>query len=95
MEKPDDYTVSFATDGTVSIVSDCNRARGSYTLDDSGDAAITIGPATLALCPDGSRSEEFLRHLTNVVRLSFDGGSLTAVVEPGDDVSAIAFDPVK
>ena len=32
-DNPADYTVQFMADGTVAIQADCNRVRGTYTID--------------------------------------------------------------
>jgi heat shock protein HslJ len=72
---PDQYTLEFMTDGSVAIQADCNRALGTYTLDGSL-LDIEIGPVTLAFCPEGSLSEEYLRLLGDVVAYVFEGDDL-------------------
>ena len=47
---------------------DCNNASGTYTLD-GANVTIEIGPATLALCPGDSRSEQFLQLLGDAAQL--------------------------
>jgi D-alanyl-D-alanine carboxypeptidase len=64
VETPESYQVTFNEDGTVAIVADCNNAAGSYT-DDDGALAITVGPMTMAACPEGSRSDQFVQLLGN------------------------------
>ena len=59
---PENYTLEFFEDGTLDIQADCNRATGSYIVEDAS-INIEIGPVTLAACPPGSRSEEFLQNL--------------------------------
>jgi heat shock protein HslJ len=63
---PANYTVEFLVDGGVAIQADCNRASGTYTLQGS-QIDIEIGPVTLAACPEGSLSDEFLRLLGDAV----------------------------
>lgn len=64
VEAPASYQVTFNEDGTVAIVADCNNAAGSYT-DDDGALAITVGPMTMAACPEGSRSDQFVQLLSS------------------------------
>jgi hypothetical protein len=44
---PQNYTLTFLPDGTVSIKADCNMLGGTYTLD-GGSLAIQLGPSTMA-----------------------------------------------
>ena len=68
IEDPASYMVTFNDDGTVEIQADCNNASGAYTLD-GANVIIEIGPATLAACPEDSRSEQFLQLLGNATQL--------------------------
>ena len=58
-DDPSRYTLNFAEDGTVSLQSDCNRARGSWTSE--GASQLRFGPlvATRALCPPPSLDEVY------------------------------------
>ena len=58
-DDPSSYTMTFNADGTVQIVSDCNRARGSW--DSPGPKQLTFGPlaSSKVLCPPGSLDERF------------------------------------
>ncbi|MCB0124092.1 MAG: META domain-containing protein, partial [Caldilineaceae bacterium] len=76
IETPENYTVTFNTDGTVNIKADCNNASGSYTADDNGSLAIEIGPMTMAACPPDSRSDEFVQKLGFVANFFFENGFL-------------------
>ena len=62
VENPENYQVTFHEDGTLDIQADCNLAGGTYTTSDKS-ISITIGPMTLAACPPGSRSDEFIKNL--------------------------------
>jgi D-alanyl-D-alanine carboxypeptidase len=68
VEEPTSYIATFKDDGTVEIKADCNNASGAYTLD-GVDATVEIGPATLALCADDSRSEQFLQLLGDAAQM--------------------------
>ncbi|MBE2224324.1 MAG: META domain-containing protein [Anaerolineae bacterium] len=88
---PQNYVVIFQPDGSVQVKADCNNAAGTYTT--SGDSlTISFGAVTLAACPDGSRSEQFLMLLSSAAKytiadlqlridLMADGGSLTLIPE--------------
>jgi heat shock protein HslJ len=62
VSEPENYTLEFFEDGTLHIRADCNRATGSFIVEDTS-INIEIGPMTLAACPPGSLSEEFLQNL--------------------------------
>ena len=61
--EPDDrsrYRIDFQEDGSVAILADCNRGKGSWTSESQG--RLEFGPiaSTKALCPPGSLSEKYL-----------------------------------
>jgi hypothetical protein len=58
-DDPSGYTVAFDADQTVTIVSDCNRANGTWAS--PGPNQLTFGPlaSTKVLCPPGSLDERF------------------------------------
>lgn len=61
--EPDDrsrYRIDFHEDGSVAILADCNRGKGSWTSESQG--RLEFGPvaSTKALCPPGSLSEKYL-----------------------------------
>ncbi|HRW09309.1 MAG TPA: META domain-containing protein, partial [Caldilineaceae bacterium] len=94
LENPDDYTLTFAEDGSVAIQADCNRANGSYTVE--ADAlTITLGPTTLAACPEGSRGEAFLNYLGAATGLSFEGSNLNIALNPDSGAFLLAFEPAE
>ncbi len=75
VETPESYQVTFNADGTINIVADCNNAAGTYT-DEDGALTIIIGPMTMAACPDGSRSDQFVTLLGAAARYFFADGNL-------------------
>jgi pimeloyl-ACP methyl ester carboxylesterase len=75
VEMPENYTLTFQADGTVSIKADCNNAVGSYALDGSS-IKIEIGPMTMAACPSESRSDEFIKVLGFAAIYFFQDGHL-------------------
>ncbi len=72
---PQNYVVAFLPDGTVQVKADCNSAAGSFTTN-SDSLTITLGPTTLAACPEGSRSDQFLTLLGSAARYQISGGQL-------------------
>ena len=73
--RPDDpslYTMRLNTDGTVTMLLNCNHARGTWSAEPSGNGAsgrFEFGPlaATRALCPPPSMDESITAH-TKFVR---------------------------
>ncbi len=61
-DTPDDpsaYTVAFNADQSVNIVSDCNRANGSWKSPGPGQLTFDTLAGTKVLCPPGSLDERF------------------------------------
>jgi heat shock protein HslJ len=75
VENPENYTLTFQDDGTLNIKADCNNAIGSYTVD-GNSLQIAIGPMTLAACPEGSRSDDFVKYLGSAAIYFFEDGDL-------------------
>jgi heat shock protein HslJ len=85
-DAPERYTLQFGSDGRASVRADCNRGSGSYALEGS---KVSFGPiaSTRAMCPPGSKDNDFLKglqqasgHLVEgddlVLTLKFDSGSM-------------------
>ena len=72
---PASYVLTFNEDGTLAIKADCNNANAGYTVQD-GALTIEVGPMTLAACPPGSRSDEFVKFLGAAARYFFEDKSL-------------------
>ena len=75
VETPENYQLTFQTDGTVDIKTDCNLASGTYTTEGK-KISISVGPMTMAACPPGSRSEEFIKYLGYAAIYFFQDGDL-------------------
>ena len=73
---PTRYTITFNDDGTVNIKADCNVVLGTYTTAGDVGLTITLGPSTLAACPEDSQATEFLAGLGAAANYSFDGADL-------------------
>ncbi len=71
-EDPGQYIMEFLADGVIGIQADCNSGSGSYEVDPSEQAiSINITNTTLALCPEGSLSDQFIRSL-NAAAIYFE-----------------------
>lgn len=75
-EPPQNYTVEFTRAGEVFVQADCNRAIGEFTLEGDNRMAVAMGPTTLAACPPGSISNDFLQALGNANLFFFQDGDL-------------------
>lgn len=74
-KNPVDYTLTFLPDGKLAIKADCNRAFGTYTLDDP-KIDLAVGGVTRMLCPEGTLMNEFLRDLDAASSFVFREGNL-------------------
>jgi len=73
---PEKYTLQFfLADGKVAVKADCNNAAGSF-MADAHNLSISLGPMTLAACPSGSLSDQFIKELGEVQTYLFDGDNL-------------------
>ncbi len=75
LDDSENYILTFNEDGTLNIQADCNTALGAYTTDGSS-LKIELGPMTLVACPEGSRSDEFIKYLSFAAIYFFQGGHL-------------------
>ncbi len=73
---PENYTITFADDGTYQAKADCNSVHGSYTT--SGDSlTIKPGASTLVGCGAESQGDQFVTLLGTVSSFKVDGSDLT------------------
>jgi putative lipoprotein len=73
---PDAYTLTLQPDGTAAIKADCNLVSWTYTLEGSSLSFNTLGPSTLAFCPEPSLSEQYLALLGNTATFVTEGDKL-------------------
>ncbi len=81
---PQNYTITFNTDGTATIKADCNNVTAKYKTNKKGKMTIKPGASTLMACGDASQDTVYLASLSKVnsyaivnkqLQLSFpDGG---------------------
>lgn len=86
------YTLEFISDGNVKIRADCNRARGTYTLNGS-QLTIQIGPMTRVACPPDSIADRYLRDLGAATNYFIQDGQL--YIDLRDDVGTMVFAPIQ
>jgi len=77
------YTIEFKSDGTFNAKADCNQLSGSYTTTSSGGLTIVLGPSTLAACPEGSLSSQYVAALGQAASYAIASGQLTITLADG------------
>lgn len=82
------FTVQFREDGTLTVKADCNQKGGTYSVTDGENRiSIEITHSTMAVCPEGSLEDEFVRGLSAAsiyflkdgdlyIDLQFDSGTM-------------------
>ena len=72
---PDRYTLTLADDGSFQVKADCNTVAGTYVTD--GDQiTLSLGPSTLAACPEDSEADRFVSLLHTASTFAVDGDEL-------------------
>ncbi|MFN8471070.1 MAG: META domain-containing protein [Anaerolineae bacterium] len=69
--KPENYTIVFNADGTLTGKADCNTFTGTYSQ--TNGFSIKLGATTLAACPEGSLASQYLTLLSSVAAGGPDG----------------------
>jgi len=74
---PENYTVQFQEDGTISVKADCNVKGGTYSIP-RGEKSISIEitQSTMAFCPEGSLEDEFVKGLSAAAIYFIQNGDL-------------------
>lgn len=85
-DDPSRYLVSFAPDGNVGITADCNQASGLWVSTQPGKLAIGGVTSTLAACPEGSLSGDFIEGLQGARTYTRDGEALRLTTASGGTV---------
>jgi heat shock protein HslJ len=82
--KPENYTISFNTDGTFEGKADCNAIAGTYTYTPSnGSISIKLGPSTLMACAPDSLDQQYLQLLSSIAAGGPDGKGHLALETAG------------
>ena len=92
VETPENYTLTFQDDGTLNLKADCNNAMGSYTVEGQS-ITMEVGPMTMAACPEGSRSDDFVKYLGSAAIYFFKDGNL--FIDLMADGGTMAFAPAE
>jgi hypothetical protein len=88
---PQNYTIVFRPNGTVSIKADCNQVNGTYTADTVGNVTIQLGPSTLVACPPGSLADMFRANLEQVRAYGVADGALSLYYGPSTNNNRMVF----
>lgn len=80
---PQDYTIIFRDDGTLSGQADCNSFSGTYSQ--GTDFIITLGPITMAACGEESLDTVYVQLLGAIVAGGPDGVGNLALETPGGE----------
>ena len=81
--KPQDYTITFRVDGTLSGKADCNTFTGAYSQQNG--FSIKLGPTTMAACGDGSLDQQYLQLLGAIAAGGPDGAGNLALETAGGE----------
>lgn len=85
---PENYTITFAADGTYTGKADCNQISGTYTVDGS-NLTISSGPTTLAACGEASLDAIYVAGLDKVTTYAISGDQVTMTF--ADDAGTMTF----
>jgi heat shock protein HslJ len=80
---PQDYTITFRDDGTLSGKADCNNFSGTYSQE-SG-FSINLGPSTMAYCGETSLDQQYLQLLGSIAAGGPDGAGNLALETAGGE----------
>ena len=80
---PENYTIVFNEDGTLSGEADCNNFNGSYSQENG--FVITLGATTMAACGPDSLDQQYLSTLGTVVAGGPDGSGGLALEHAGGE----------
>jgi heat shock protein HslJ len=86
---PENYTITFAADGTYTGKADCNQISGTYTVDGS-NLTIASGTSTLAFCGEASLDAIYVAGLGKVATYAIAGDQVTMTF--ADDAGTMTFD---
>ena len=80
---PQDYTITFRDDGTLSGKADCNTFTGTYTQE--GGFFITAKPDVMAACGGDSLDQQYFELLDAIVAGGPDGAGGFALETAGGE----------
>ena len=80
---PENYTITFNSDGTLAGKADCNNFSGTYSQE--GGFTIQLGASTMAFCGEGSLDQQYLELLGSVAAGGPDGTGGLALETAGGE----------
>ena len=80
---PENYTITFNEDGTLSGRADCNNFTGTYSQENG--FTITLGAITMAFCGEDSLDQRYLSLLGSVAAGGPDGAGGFALETAGGE----------
>lgn len=80
---PENYTITFNADGTLTGKADCNSFSGTYSQQNG--FSITLGPMTMMACGDASWDQKYLQLLGSVAAGGPDGQGNLALENAGGE----------
>ena len=83
VSNPENYTITFNADGTLTGKADCNAFGGTYSQENG--FTITLGASTMALCGEASLDQQYLTLLGSVVAGGSDGAGGFALETAGGE----------
>jgi heat shock protein HslJ len=92
IDDPSQYTVEFMPDGQVHVKADCNMGNGSYSTE-GNSISIEILAVTMAMCPPGSLSDQYLQNLNAAGLYALQGNNL--MIDLQANSGTMTFAPAK
>jgi len=80
---PENYTIVFYPDGTLSGKADCNAINGTYSQENG--FTIKLGASTMALCGEDSLDTQYVQLLSSVAAGGPDGAGGLALETAGGE----------
>jgi heat shock protein HslJ len=80
---PENYTIVFNTDGTLTGKADCNSFTGTYSQENG--FTIKLGATTMMYCGDASLDAQYLQLLSSVAAGGLDGAGGLALETAGGE----------
>ncbi len=73
---PQNYTITFNTNGDAAIKADCNNVTAKYKANKKGKMTIKLGASTLMACGPNSQDTVYLDSLSKVDSYTIANGQL-------------------